>query len=168
MQKKRNQRKHADCIFSTKNHSRFPKARKLASSACSNSPRFLTENFPDFLNAPKMRSEKAAHNTEFLVNLPLSVSPMGGEIKRGSNEQSDVVSNLRPHWSSVKRLRGFHVKSAAPIRAPKGVVLRRLVKSEAILAAEVQSAAFLGSFFSLRKRMNRSSTAASRINPIHK
>ena len=152
MQKKRNQRKHADCIFSTKNHSRFPKARKLASSACSNSPRFLTENFPDFLNAPKMRSEKAAHNTDFIV-LSLSQSPPWGEIKRGSNEQSDVVSNLRPHWSSVKRLRVFHVKSAAPIRAPKGVVLQRLVKSEAILAAEVQSACFFDSF-SLHEQRN--------------
>ena len=55
--KKRNKRSAADCIFSAKNGSRFPKARKLASYACSNSPRFLTENAPHSLNAPKMRSE---------------------------------------------------------------------------------------------------------------
>ena len=39
------------------------KARKLASCACSNSPRFLTENAPHSLNAPKMRSEL----TDFLL-----------------------------------------------------------------------------------------------------
>ena len=55
--KKRTKRRAADCIFSAKNGSRFPKARKLASCACSNSPRFLTENAPHSLNAPKMRSE---------------------------------------------------------------------------------------------------------------
>ena len=57
-QKKKSQkRKLADCIFSAKNGSRFPKARKLASYACSNSPRFFTENAPDFLYAPKVRSD---------------------------------------------------------------------------------------------------------------
>ena len=48
----------------------------------------------------------------------------------------------------------FSVKSAAPIRAPKGVVLQRLGKRERFLVEDVQPAAFLGSFFSLRKRMN--------------
>ena len=36
-------------------------------------------------------------------------------------------------------------------------VLRRLVKIEAILAAEVQSACFLGSFFRTSERMNERS-----------
>jgi len=59
-QKKKNQkRKLADCTFSAKNRSRFPKAQKLASFACSDSPRFFTENFPDFLHAPKVRSESS-------------------------------------------------------------------------------------------------------------
>jgi hypothetical protein len=63
-QKKKNQkRKLADCISSAKNGSRFPKARKLASCACSNSPRFFTENAPHSLNAPKMRSDL----TDFLL-----------------------------------------------------------------------------------------------------
>jgi hypothetical protein len=51
----------------------------------------------------------------------------------------------------VKRLRVFTVKSAAPIRAPKGVVLRRLGKKEAILAAEVQPACFLFDSFSFAR-----------------
>ncbi|MBO7552984.1 MAG: hypothetical protein J6T82_03000, partial [Bacteroidaceae bacterium] len=34
--KKRTKRSAAGCIFYAKNRSRFPKARKLASSACSN------------------------------------------------------------------------------------------------------------------------------------
>ena len=70
-QKKKNQkRKLADCIFSAKNGSRFPKARKLASYACSNSPRFLTENAPHSLNAPKMRSDL----TDFLLILSCFVA----------------------------------------------------------------------------------------------
>ena len=75
-QKKKNQkRKLADCIFSAKNGSRFPKARKLASYACSNSPRFLTENAPHSLNAPKMRSELSDFLLSlscFLASLPMS------------------------------------------------------------------------------------------------
>jgi hypothetical protein len=42
------------------------------------------------------------------------------------------------------------------------------VKSEANLAAEVQSAAFLGLFFSLRKRMNRETVAKKRIKKMNK
>ena len=49
----RNKRETADCIFSTKNRSRFPKTQKLASLY---SLRFYTENFSDFLYAPKMMS----------------------------------------------------------------------------------------------------------------
>ena len=62
-QKKKNQkRKLADCIFSAKNGSRFPKARKLASYACSNSPRFFTENAPDFLHATDVRTESTTQH----------------------------------------------------------------------------------------------------------
>ena len=58
--KKRNKRRDTVCTSSAKNRSRFLNARKLASSACSNSPRFLTENFPDFLHAPDVRTGRAA------------------------------------------------------------------------------------------------------------
>ena len=68
--KKRTKRRAADCIFSAKNGSRLPKARKLASCACSNSPRFLTENAPHSLNAPKMRSDLSV----FLLILPYFVA----------------------------------------------------------------------------------------------
>ena len=48
----------------------------------------------------------------------------------------------------------FFTLKAPHRKVSEATVLRRLVKNETILAAEVQSAAFLGSFFS-RKRMNR-------------
>jgi hypothetical protein len=48
----------------------------------------------------------------------------------------------------------------------EATVLRRLARIEASLAAEVQSAAFLGSFFPLRERMNRTEQNKKRKNKI--
>ena len=88
-------------------------ARRSLRSLCGAA--LFSKNAPDFLYAPDVRTD-LYHFAKFL-------------------EATTTRSFIRPHWSSVKRLQDFHVKSAAPIRAPKGVVLQRLVKIEVILAA---------------------------------
>ena len=91
--KKRTKRRAADCIFSAKNGSRLPKARKLASCACSNSPRFLTENAPYSLNAPKMRSE--------------------------ATSEAMLCGGFRPHIWSVKKIGSVFGREGRTAKSPK-------------------------------------------------
>ena len=127
--KKRIKRSAAVCTSSAKNHSRFPKARKLASCACSNSPRFLTENFPDFLHATDVRTESLTQHrfARWLLLCPRiqnsgPPAPKAGVLNELlwithnslhhpliiAQHQLSTKKRFRPHWSSVKKIRGFY------------------------------------------------------------
>ena len=105
------------------------KARKLANCACSNSPRFLTENFPDFLHATDVRTESLTQHRFarwFLLCPRIQNSgppaPKAGALNELlwithnslhhpliiAQHQLSVKKRFRPHWSSVKEIRDFY------------------------------------------------------------